>query len=161
MKIKRLLCYFLSAFFALTALVSCGGTSETTTEITATEAVTTEAETEPEDTSAPAIEYSLNTDITLKDYDFEDKTELKSTSVEFKNGGSEDGYFGFVRNVVTKDGTITYPKDDVGGVYTKFPSSDTGKSTYSFTARSAAKMPLRPVFMMDIRANSPSLRMAS
>ena len=94
MKIKRLLCYFLSAFFALTALVSCGGTSETTTDITATEAVTTE----PEDTSAPAIEYSLNTDITLKDYDFEDKTELQSTSVEFKNGGSEDGYFGFVRN---------------------------------------------------------------
>ena len=139
MKIKRLLCYFLSAFFALTALVSCGGTSETTTDITATEAVTTEAETEPEDTSAPVIEYSLNTDITLKDYDFEDKTELKSTSVEFKNGGSEDGCFGFVRNVVTNDGTITYPKNDVGGVYTKFPSSDTGKSTYSFTLKNPAK----------------------
>ena len=76
MKIKRLLCVFLTALFALTALVSCGGEAETTTDVT-TETMTeaaTEAETEPEDTTAPAIEYSLNTEITLEDYDFEDKT---------------------------------------------------------------------------------------
>ena len=49
MKIKRLLCIFLSAVFTLTAIVSCRGTTDTETG-TAPE----EATTDPEDTSAPA-----------------------------------------------------------------------------------------------------------